>query len=127
MSLLDETRHLEELMEAQAQLKAAAATIDRIANKVHCMQNVVDYAPLVWGDQIVPRIKKLKRVPILAEAEVGPNWRDSYKVKSGADIDAAMWVTRIRRSTLDADLHYKWGEEDEKKALASYPGEQSAG
>ena len=35
MPLIDETKHLEELMEAQAQLKAAAATIDRIANKVH--------------------------------------------------------------------------------------------
>ena len=33
--VIDETRQLEELMEAQAQLKAAAATIDRVANKVH--------------------------------------------------------------------------------------------
>lgn len=35
MSLIDETKHLEELMEAQAQLKHYAGIIDKIANKCH--------------------------------------------------------------------------------------------
>lgn len=35
MSLIDETKQLEELMEAQAQLKHYAGIIDKIANKCH--------------------------------------------------------------------------------------------
>ena len=35
MSIIDETRQLEELMEAQAQLKHYAAIIDRVVNKCH--------------------------------------------------------------------------------------------
>ncbi len=95
----------------------AAEATDRLLDT---MQNVIDYAPLVWGDCVTPLLNKLRRVPILAEAEVGPNWRDAYKVKNGAEIPKAMHVARVKQTTLDADPKYKWDKKDDEKALATF-------
>jgi DNA polymerase I-like protein with 3'-5' exonuclease and polymerase domains len=95
----------------------AADVVDRL---LYTMQNVVDLAPLVWGDWVSASLKKLKRVPMLAEAEVGPNWRDAYKVKTGADIPKAMHIARAKRAALDVDIHFKWSEDHEKAAAATF-------
>jgi DNA polymerase I-like protein with 3'-5' exonuclease and polymerase domains len=90
------------------------------------MENVVDLAPLVWGDEIIVGLKKLKRVPIVAEPEVGPNWRDAYKVKTAADVDKAMFVSREKRAALDADINFKWTGDHEAAALAKYESLKAA-
>lgn len=95
----------------------AAEVADRL---VDTMQNVVDYAPLVWGDCVTKTLSKLKRVPIIAEPEVGPNWRDAVKIKAGKDIPRAMHIARIRQQTCDADIMHEWTADDNAKAEASY-------
>jgi DNA polymerase I-like protein with 3'-5' exonuclease and polymerase domains len=95
----------------------AAEVADRL---VDTMQNVVDYAPLVWGDCVTKTLSKLKRVPIIAEPEVGPNWRDAVKIKAGKDIPRAMHIARIRQQTCDTDIMHEWTADDNAKAEASY-------
>lgn len=95
----------------------AAEVTDRL---VHTMEHVVDLAPLVWGDCVIKTLKKLHRVPIIAEPEVGPNWRDAVKVKSGKDIPKAMHIARCRQAVCDEDLMHEWTADDNAKAEATY-------
>ncbi len=95
----------------------AAEATDRLLD---IMQNIVEYAPRVWGNCVIPLLKPLKAVPIVAEAEVGPNWRDAYKVQSGADIPRAMFIARSKCAKLDKEPKYKWGEEDDKVSASLY-------
>lgn len=95
----------------------AAEATDRL---IDIMENVVDYAPRVWGDVVIEGLKPLKRVPIVAEAEVGPNWRDAYKVKTGADVPKAMYVACAKQARLDPNPKSKWTEEDDKAAIAAF-------
>ena len=84
------------------------------------MQNVVDLAPLVWGDAVRESLAPLHRVPILAEAEVGPNWRDAYKVKDRNDTALAMHVASTKCRLLDADPLAKWGDDQINAAKATF-------
>lgn len=95
----------------------AADVTDRL---LYTMQNVVDLSPLVWGDWVASSLKKLKRVPMLAEAEVGPNWRDACKVTSGADIPKAMHVARAKRAALDVNIHFEWTKDHATAAAATF-------
>lgn len=95
----------------------AEDVVDRL---LYSMENAVDLAPLVWGDAVIPYIEPLKRVPIVAEAEVGPNWRDAYKAKTGKDVAKAMHVAFTMRAKRDVDPLYKWEEKDEKEALSTF-------
>jgi DNA polymerase I-like protein with 3'-5' exonuclease and polymerase domains len=95
----------------------AVEATDRL---IDIMQNVAEYAPLVWGDCVIKKLAPIKKVPILAEAEVGPNWRDAVKVKTGKDIPCAMSIARKKQQMLDADPRYEWGEKDEKSARAAF-------
>ena len=71
---------------------------------------------------MVEGLSKLKRVPIIAEPEVGPNWRDAVKIKSGKDIPRAMHIARMRQAACDADIMHEWTAADNEKATASYVG-----
>jgi uracil-DNA glycosylase family 4 len=84
------------------------------------MPHVVDLAPLVWGPEVVPLLKPMRKVKPEVDGEVGTSWRDAYKVKTGADVPLAMHVARVKRAKLDADVTYKWGDEDDKAAKESF-------
>ncbi|OPZ66029.1 MAG: DNA polymerase I, thermostable [Firmicutes bacterium ADurb.Bin506] len=86
------------------------------------MPKVVDLAPLVWGPEISELLKPMRRVKPDVDGEVGTSWRDAYKVKTGADVPLAMHVARTKRAKLDADVTYKWGDDDDKAAVASFKG-----
>jgi uracil-DNA glycosylase family 4 len=101
----------------------AGEALDRL---VYTMQNVVDMAPLVWGDCVRSTLAPLKRVPIVAEPEVGPNWRDAVKVKSGKDVPAAMFVACAKRDRLDKDMMYEWSKSDASAAMAEYEKQKAA-
>jgi len=93
---------------------------DVVERLVHTMENVVDLAPIIWGPQVQKTLKPLKRVPIIAEPEVGPNWRDATKVKKASDVPLSMHISFAKQRKLDADPAYKWEEKDTQEAEASY-------
>lgn len=95
----------------------AADVVDRL---VYTMENVVDLAPVIWGEQVTKRLQRLKRVPIVAEPEVGPNWRDATKLKTGKDVPKAMHISREKQRKLDADPAYRWEDKDTNEAIASF-------
>jgi len=86
------------------------------------MPHVTTLAPLVWGPQVSQLLKPMRKVAPEVDGEVGTSWRDAYKVKSGADVPLAMHVARTKRRALDADPTYKWGAEDDAKAVAAFKG-----
>lgn len=98
-------------------LEMAPIVVDRLQ---YVMENIVDLAPLVWGPGVLDTLKPLRRCRMQAEVEVGPNWRDAYGVKSGADVAKAMHVARVKQAKFDADPHYSWTKEDDVAALASF-------
>lgn len=97
--------------------EVAGVVVDRLA---YIMQHVCELAPLIWGDQITPGLQVLKKVQLLAEVEVGPNWRDAVHVKDGTGVDLGMHTARCKRAKFDADPHAKWEKDDDKAAEASY-------
>jgi uracil-DNA glycosylase family 4 len=87
------------------------------------MQGVIDLAPLVWGDQVTKRLQPMRKVSPDAEVEVGPNWRDAYKVKTGADVPLAMYIANAKRVAFDQDVKFKWTEDLEKDLKAKFAKE----
>lgn len=108
-----------DMLGLDAHLSVAGEALERL---VWTMEHVVDLAPLVWGDAVKKGLRKLKRVPILADPEVGPNWRDAYKAKASSEVAKAMHVARMKQAKFDASPLTDWGPEDETAALASYQG-----
>lgn len=86
------------------------------------MPHIVDLAPLVWGPQVTELLKPMRKVKPEVDGEVGSSWRDAYKVKTGADVPLAMHVAAMKRAKLDPDPAYKWGDDDDKAAAASFKG-----
>lgn len=86
------------------------------------MPNVVDYAHIVWGPQIHDTLDILKTVPIEADIEVGPNWRDAHKIKKASDTALALYIADQKRSRFDVDPHFKWTDDIEKAVIATYSG-----
>jgi DNA polymerase I-like protein with 3'-5' exonuclease and polymerase domains len=90
------------------------------------MPNVVDLAYKVWGPEIAKQLLCLKRVPMVADFEVGYNYRDAVGVKSPADVDRAMFVAHKRRAAFDANPKFDWTGDLEKACAAEFDAQQRA-
>jgi hypothetical protein len=95
MSLVDETHLLEDLMNAQTQMRDAAATIDRIANRVH--GNAAALSNL-------ERERLRQQTRANTEAVKADNAAEEI-AKLRADLDAAMALLREIRNTSGIGLN----------------------
>lgn len=87
------------------------------------MPKVVDLAPIVWGDWVTDRLKVMRKVATQVDVEVGPSWRDAYKVKVLSDVPKALFIANRMKAKCDTDPRYKWDEKDEEEALAAFKKE----
>jgi DNA polymerase I-like protein with 3'-5' exonuclease and polymerase domains len=108
-----------DMLGVDAHKDAAGEALERL---IWTMEHAVELAPLVWGDVVKEGLEPLKLVPIVADPEVGPNWRDAYKAKDRTEIAKAMFVSRAKRKLLDENPFSDWTKEAEEAALASYTG-----
>jgi hypothetical protein len=105
------------MLGVDAHREVAGEALERL---VWTMEHSVELSPLVWGDVIAKGLRPLNAVPIVADPEVGPNWRDAYKAKNRGEIDKAMHVSRAKRTFFDGNPLGDWTPELEKAALDAY-------
>jgi DNA polymerase I-like protein with 3'-5' exonuclease and polymerase domains len=106
-----------DMLGVDAHREVAGEVLERL---VWTMEHSVELSPLVWGDVIAKGLRPLNAVPIVADPEVGPNWRDAYKAKDRGEIDKAMHVSRAKRTFFDGNPLGDWTPELEKAALDAY-------
>jgi hypothetical protein len=98
-------------------LSMAGEVVDLFART---MPKIIEQAGLIWGESIYHHLAPMRRVPVEADIEVGPNWRDAYKVKSGKDVPLAMAVANARKAALDKDSRFEWKEEMDKAVIEAF-------
>ncbi len=95
-----------------------ASSVFEMCSRV--MPNIVDLAPIVWGRGVSENIGCLRKVPMTADIEIGPNYRDAVKADKIVDIARSMFVADRRRAFFDADHKGKWDKDMDKKAEAEF-------
>ncbi|MBA3845531.1 MAG: hypothetical protein H0X45_02675 [Planctomycetes bacterium] len=90
------------------------------------MPNVVDLAPLVWGDAVAEHLECLRLVPMQADVEVGPNYRDGHGADKAGSCALALYIADHKQTFFDNDHKGEWKEEMDKALEAEFNAKATA-
>jgi DNA polymerase I-like protein with 3'-5' exonuclease and polymerase domains len=89
---------------------------DVVALMQRTMPHIVDLAHLVWGDEIAANLNCLRKVPIVADVDLGPSYRDKAPVEGPEGVAHAYRVGCYKRQLFDRDPKTKWRKDMAKDA-----------
>lgn len=98
--------------------RSVAPAVAEMCSRV--MPNVASLAHHIWGEQITEDLSCLSRVPMAADLEIGPTYRDAVGFKDGKDIDKAMFIGDRKKTYFDATPRGEWTEDMDKAAKSEY-------
>lgn len=84
------------------------------------MPNIIDLAPRVWGDVVVPNLDCLRKVPMQTDVEVGPTYRDAVGVKGPGDVRRQLYVGDRKKEFFDKTPKGEWNSDMDKEHSGAY-------